>query len=609
MESVNVDAQRTVNLILEQNGPDAKSSFAMMNRPGLAAFATLPGTRNRGVFRYEDGATERLFSVSGTRFSEVLSDGTVFNRGAVVDDGLPGTICANNANQLCVTSGGRLYIFDVGTNTLTEIDSTGGPALQGRVQMAVFCDGYFIALLVDGRIQVSALEDGLTWNPAQIALPSRLQGPARAMFIDHNEVFLLSATRGMVYWDSGNTFPFDPAPGANLQVGAWAPFINGYFGWATLDNATFAVLADERGDPYAARFDGYRPQRISTHAQENAWRKYSTNLNGPVECYGYREAGHSFLVCWFPDGDATWVYDVATGMWTEWSWRDSASGLDLAHRSCNHVYVFGKHIVGDTQSGNLLEMSLPQVSGSGWTFCDDLGSPLIRYRRAPHVSNEQQRIFHESLQLDMEVGLGPEPPLAGFIAPGTMGPTSIVLQDANGVNWTVTIADDGTITTVSGAAGPPNDIVINGTSIATTWRLTISTLGVIGAQGIVFDVTKRASYPMLTATTQYQSALLVSDLGVVAALSPATGARGPQVMLRWSDDGAHTWSNVYTRDCGQAGEYAKRVIWRRLGSSRDRVYEVSFSDPVPMRIVDAYLKTNLDPEPVERLVAKLRKQA
>jgi hypothetical protein len=66
----------------------------------------------------------------------------------------------------------------------------------------------------------------------------------------------------------------------------------------------------------------------------------------------------------------------------------------------------------------------------------------------------------------------------------------------------------------------------------------------------------------------------------------------PQVMLRFSDDGGHTWSNESWKSMGKIGEYYKRVIWRRLGMTlklRDRVYEVSGTDPVKIAIMGAEL--------------------
>jgi hypothetical protein len=60
------------------------------------------------------------------------------------------------------------------------------------------------------------------------------------------------------------------------------------------------------------------------------------------------------------------------------------------------------------------------------------------------------------------------------------------------------------------------------------------------------------------------------------------------ISLRWSDDNGHTWSNSYDRSFGEAGEYKTRVIWRRLGRARDRIFEISVTDPVPARITDGY---------------------
>lgn len=63
-----------------------------------------------------------------------------------------------------------------------------------------------------------------------------------------------------------------------------------------------------------------------------------------------------------------------------------------------------------------------------------------------------------------------------------------------------------------------------------------------------------------------------------------------EVMLRWSDDGGHTWSNEHRASMGKIGQYGRRVIWRRLGMTtklRDRVYEVSGTDPVKVVLLGA----------------------
>jgi Phage stabilisation protein len=73
--------------------------------------------------------------------------------------------------------------------------------------------------------------------------------------------------------------------------------------------------------------------------------------------------------------------------------------------------------------------------------------------------------------------------------------------------------------------------------------------------------------------------------------SPIQG-QDPQVMLRWSDDGGHTWSNEHWSPIGKIGEYYRRVFFRRLGMTmklRDRVYELSMTDPVKTAIMGAEL--------------------
>lgn len=63
----------------------------------------------------------------------------------------------------------------------------------------------------------------------------------------------------------------------------------------------------------------------------------------------------------------------------------------------------------------------------------------------------------------------------------------------------------------------------------------------------------------------------------------------PQIMMRYSDDGAFTWSDAQWRDLGKAGEYSTRVRWHKLGRSRSRIYEVVVTDPVLVQINGAIL--------------------
>jgi hypothetical protein len=68
----------------------------------------------------------------------------------------------------------------------------------------------------------------------------------------------------------------------------------------------------------------------------------------------------------------------------------------------------------------------------------------------------------------------------------------------------------------------------------------------------------------------------------------------PQLMLRYSDDGGHHWSNERFGSAGKTGETALRVKFNRLGSTKrnsglDRIFELSSTDPFKVALLSAEL--------------------
>lgn len=79
------------------------------------------------------------------------------------------------------------------------------------------------------------------------------------------------------------------------------------------------------------------------------------------------------------------------------------------------------------------------------------------------------------------------------------------------------------------------------------------------------------------------------DLEVGVGSGNAQGAN-PQAMLRYSNDGGHTWSNERTASMGKVGQYGARARWTRLGMGRNRVWELSITDPVKRCILGAVIE-------------------
>jgi len=71
------------------------------------------------------------------------------------------------------------------------------------------------------------------------------------------------------------------------------------------------------------------------------------------------------------------------------------------------------------------------------------------------------------------------------------------------------------------------------------------------------------------------------------------GPSNSQLALRWSDDGANTWSNYYQLSLGTTGQYTARAIRWMLGRTRDRIYEISTTDYGAKFIVDGYVEVDL----------------
>ena len=461
-----VDAQRTINFYMEHvESGTGKARSVLYPTPGLEPFAVLGDAPVRGL------ASElgRVFAVAGGHLYEVKADGTVTTFGTVANDGGRVSMRANGlqGHQLLVVSAKYGYILDTNTGAFTELTTVPGFP-SGEAVSGTFLDGYFI-VSTNTSFQISGLFNGLVWDAAEKAIRSMGSDNIVTAFQNHRELWVWGEVTSEVWYNAGDaSFPFAPIQGVFVEMGCWAKDSPNRF-----DNQVAWLAGNRDGDSIAVMAAQYVPQRISTHAVEMAWRRYSKTSDAVSYCY--QEDGHSFYVLTFPTAGATWAYDAATKLWHERAYWNTTLGQWEAHRAIAHCRAFDKHIVGDRDTGQLYSYSL--------RYALDGADEIRRLRRTPHISNENHRLFFQRLELEMETGLQTFPP---------------VVQTAQ--------------------------------------------------------------------------------------------TAAPHVMLRWSDDRAHTWSDEQWRTAGKTGEYMARVFWDRLGSSRDRVFEITMTAQVPWRLIDGYLE-------------------
>lgn len=77
------------------------------------------------------------------------------------------------------------------------------------------------------------------------------------------------------------------------------------------------------------------------------------------------------------------------------------------------------------------------------------------------------------------------------------------------------------------------------------------------------------------------------DSGVGLVVGPDEDT-DPQIRMRYSDTNGKTWSAVLEEPIGKAGEFERRAVFRNLGQSRQRVWEIEFSANVPLTIINLH---------------------
>ena len=526
IRSVNAADNRMVNLYPEVIAEGGKEPAYLQRCPGLVLKATVGTGPIRGLY----SLYQYLYVASGSEFYRVDSSYEATKIGDITGTG-PVSM-ADNGTQIFIACNPDGFIYNTDTQAFAQITDEDFP---GAVTVG-YLDGYFVFNEPDSqRVWVTQLLDGLSIDPLDFASAEGSPDGLVSLIIDHREAWLFGTNSVEVWYNSGEAdFPLTRIQGAYNEIGCIAPY-----SVAKMDNSVFWLGADARGQGIVYRADGYRGVRISTHAVEYAIQQYD-NLADAVG-YTYQQDGHTFYVLNFTDADTTWVFDAATGSWHE---RAAFRNGDFKrHRANNQARFNGKPNVGDFENGKIYQYSLNVYNDAGVTQ-----KWLRSWRALPTGQNNLKRTAHHTLQIDCETGVGLN---GNDYFDATAEITTESVEDFDG--YDLLLEDGGKLLLEDGG-----DI-----------KLQVSS--------------KLPGDPLLTETTD--QILVIDQVTVVGA--------NPQLMLRWSDDGGHTWNGERQTSMGRIGAYGTRAIFRRLGMTtklRDRVYEISGTDPVKVAIMGAELE-------------------
>lgn len=218
------------------------------------------------------------------------------------------------------------------------------------------------------------------------------------LFENNREAWLIGERTSEVWFNAGGTnFSFQRLPGVGPQIGCAAQHS------ITRAGAQLVWLGrNEQGQNVIVCTNQYTWTRLSTHAIEHAISQYP--VVSDAVGYAYEEEGHLFYMLTFPTADVTWCYDFTSQTWAKRLSYDPVAGVYHRHRS-NCFMDFGDvRIVGDYQTGWLLQMSRN-------FYADNNGvsvAPLRALRRSPPLWSKQnrERLFFSQFQIEFTPGVG-----------------------------------------------------------------------------------------------------------------------------------------------------------------------------------------------------------
>lgn len=367
---------RLLNCYAEAAPPEGKSPHMIQGMAGIRSFATIATGPQRAAIQF-GGA---LYCVAGGTFYSVNSAGVETSIGSVTGTGR--IDIAKNTSQIAILVEPDLWVYESGTLTqVSDADFTS----RGAKKMAVL-DNYGGFVEPDsGRFFVCDLADFTVYDALDFATAEG--APDNLVSIESNQrQFVLFGEESLELWDNigGSGFPFERVPNGYVENGCGAKDST-----CAADNTVFWLDQDR----IFRRLNGITPTRVSKEGCEQQWQDYSTVADAVA--YSYVHDGHTFIVLRFPTAGATWVYDINTGEWHE---RQSY-GYDH-WRAAWVVKCYNKTLVGDTQTGNIGEIH--STTYSEW------GGILNREATSGVVNGQGKRLFHDRVELDMDVGNGLE---------------------------------------------------------------------------------------------------------------------------------------------------------------------------------------------------------
>ena len=399
-DSLPVSAQECVNWYPVIEGAPSLNQETLRGTPGIReVYSTGDGVAeaNRGFIQALGG---RGYFVNGNGLYRLNADETVDSLGTISGTGHV-SMAASETQLMIVVPGGDGYIFERSPDTLTQITDVDYTTTHGVPMAVVFIDGYFLCTSNTEDFKISAINDGLTWDPLDFGTAESNPDNARAAIVFKNQLFIAGAWTMEAFTNVGGAdFPFVRS-GLFLDKG-----VSGKFAWANV-SGTFIFMGYGATDQVTIwRYENNSAVSISTKAIDAIISRLTAAELGDVVAWAYGQNGGAFVGFVLPD--TTIVYDLTSGRWHERKSRvlnDEGDWENISWRAVNPIYMSTKIFVGDAVSGRI-----GMLDTEVYTEYDN---NIVRRVSTQPFHNNMQPFFISELELTVESGVGnvdaPEP--------------------------------------------------------------------------------------------------------------------------------------------------------------------------------------------------------
>jgi hypothetical protein len=581
--SVNVDAERTVNLYAEATGDEGatgKAKVVLLGTPGLTLYCTLPTSPVRGMW----SNSVRLFAAAGAAFYEIFNQaGLVTTAGTSVS--IFGGGPFDNVNGV---AGNTIYIAGVPYTVASYASSTA------------------LTLTTSAGAQTGVAFSCATYN-SRGAIAN--DGLPVTMVPNGNQLLVVSA--GVVYCDNGSG-PVQPSYSTTRSgtvtvagFGVLLAFVN----WASGDlfDATMVGQNITINSVVYLVNQYISPKLIHLGATSTAgtWA-YSANypVAGSTGC---------FLDGYFIIAQPNWkqINFSAINDGTTWSSLDHATKTgypdNIAATLADHeeLWLLGTDTTEVWQNTGAALNPLSRIAGGFiQRGCCAPASPVKLKDGVAWLSSDPARGGTQAL---LATGFQPTPVSTHAVETAWAGYATVAdavsyTYTERGHEWWIisfptanaTWAYDATMGWWSerawwnGASLDRQRQAFHAFAFAqhlvgdwSNGKIYAQTLAAFTDNGIQINRIRTA--PHLSSEQLYS---YYSRFQLDLELGQSTST--PTVSLSWSDDGGHTFNTPIPMTPTTA-TFAAMIVWRRLGKSRDRVFSITITDAVKIALIRAML--------------------